>query len=142
MEIIQKTMVEEFQCPGCATGVNTEGGCYNYEDDSDFACKQHAAGTMMPGIGLVNLGLPKGFNYLGPIDTSKQSNNIRLFDGTLPRYNECNVPVWAMEKDGYLIVRCYMPRINYTCVDVIRNGKLSQLPSSVMDVSKFIDQID
>ncbi len=139
MDKIHEEMVKEFQCPGCTRGM-FEDGCYK-PDEETFACAVHSAGTILAGAGNINLGLPKGFNRLGPIDTKLFPNNIRLFTN-LPDYDKFNVAVWAMEQNGYLLVRCYCPRINLTYVDVIKNGKLSQLPDSVFDVGKFIAEID
>lgn len=78
-------------------------------------------------------------------------NNIRLFEKFEDHlgYDFCNIPVWAMEttENGMdvLIVRCYMPRVNYDFVDVILNGKLEDVRKdfpNCYDVSEFIEDID
>ena len=142
----QKEMVEEFQCPGCVCGSGVSD-CYQ-EDDPGFFCKNHVAGTLMAGIGILNLGLPKGFNrvQLNKHRSQDSVNNIRLFEeGDLPKYDYLNVPVWVMEKEGYLFVRCYFPRVNWDFVDVIKGGKIEDVQKThphVYDVSEFIDSID
>jgi hypothetical protein len=61
--------------------------------------------------------------------------------GTHPDWDNLNVPIWALEKDGYLFVRTYMPRINDSFVDVVEEGLLGLCPTAI-DVSKFYDEID
>lgn len=152
LPVIQQKMIEEFQCPGCVCGLNTSSGCYK-PDSSGFFCSKHVAGTMIAGIGVINLGLPKGFNRVtwNLERENKTFNNIRLFEKfeDHPGYNFLNIPVWAMERTenemNVLLVRCYMPRINCDFVDVILNGKLEDVKKdfpNVYDVSKFIEDID
>lgn len=63
MEPEVKKAVEEFQCPGCTFGHNTE--CYEKSQWSE-SCGKHKAGTFISGgIGKVFLGMSKGFNRLG-----------------------------------------------------------------------------
>lgn len=153
---IQKEMVEKFQCPGCVCGMDVTCGKFESEDDegpgSNYSCKGHVAGTMIAGVGSFYLGLPKGFCRVGVLDRRwppsekerNQNNNIRLFD-KMPQYNKLNVPVWVMEKDDHLFVRCFMPRINYTTVDVIKGGKIADLPAEVaglaINVAEFIGRL-
>jgi len=160
----QKAMIEKFQCLGCTCGYRTDE-C----DQFDFTnmqtgcwCLGHSAGTFMSGAGKIALGLPKGFNRVGTIKTgfetesdrnARRSTNIRLMteppkveqneDGEgKSYYDEFNVPVWAMEEDGYLFVRVMCPRINYTYVDVIKGGKFSDICPNAIDVGEFHDEID
>ncbi|MDF2421379.1 MAG: hypothetical protein OPY06_00005 [Nitrosopumilus sp.] len=152
LPVIQKQMVEEFQCPGCACGLDTTGTCFK-ADPHSLACIEHHAGTMIPGIGSINLGLPKGFNRLG-MDKNRDghgSNNIRLYEKfeDHPGYNHLNIPVWAREISendmDVLVVRCYCPRVNWDFVDVILNGKLDDVRKNhpqVYDVSEFIESIN
>jgi hypothetical protein len=138
---LQVTMVETFQCPGCIIGSNIR--CKSFKpSDNSLACSSHAAGTTIgPFVGNINLGLPKGFNRLGPIDRRIQGTNVRLWE-SIPEYDKFNIPTWAMEVNGYLFVRTYSPRINVTYVDIIHNGKIEDLPKSVVNVGNFIDEID
>ena len=155
--MIDKEMVEKFQCSGCAAGSDTGCGSYKQEDYGEhFTCASHCAGTsMLNGARLVSLylGLPKGFNRIG---NCKDKTSIRLYI-MMPTdlWNHLNVPVWAMEEDGYLFVRTYCPRTDVTFVDVVKGGKISEMPlnasaicgesklvSPPIDVGTFIKEID
>ncbi len=149
----QKAMIEEFQCPGCTLGMDVECGSCKFEDMGDigFRCEKHSAGTFFAGMGKLALGMPKGFNFVGTIrtgfetigDGDDRSTNIRLLlQSPKDSYDNLNVPVWAMEKDGYLFVRVMSPRINYTFVDVIKGGFFEAVCPNALDVSTFIDEID
>lgn len=142
---LEQSMVEEFQCPGCMAGMDTNCGSYEPEAASNqCGCKSHIAGTLVSGIGSIYLGLPKGFNRHGPVDKTMQRSLVRLFpEFPVDWYDKFNVPVWAMERDGHLFVRCYSPRINQTFIDVIRGGTLADFGSrTVVNVGEFIDEID
>jgi len=156
----QISMIEEFQCPGCTCGTGVVD-CDRY-DFCNFKtgcwCVGHSAGTMMaiPCYGFIKiaLGMPKGFNRVGTIKTgfekeddrnTRRSTNIRLIidhSSNSERYDKFNVPVWAMEKDGYLFVRVISPRINYTYVDVIKGGKMADICPQAIDVSEFWEDLD
>jgi hypothetical protein len=67
---------------------------------------------------------------------------IRLWvSGTAPDWDRFNVPVWAMEKDGFLFVRTFAPRLDEGSVDVIEGGTLKMVPQAI-DISPFIDEMD
>lgn len=140
-----ESMVQEFQCPGCTNGSNIQCGKYNY-DRRELRCTGHRLGTMLAGVGTFALGLPKGFCRPGfhpDEDKVLTKMNIRLWPDKDKCYSwdNLNVPVWAMEEDGYLFVRTLAPRVNICWVDVIKGGTLSMVPNAI-DVSKFIDEID
>lgn len=144
-----EAMVEEFQCPGCVCGSDTKCGAFKKDEVPGYgaACKGHVLGTYIMGAGHIALGLPKGFNKSGrdpsnPDQTSNQMD-IRLYPKGTPRpvWNNLNVPVWAMEKDGFLFVRTYSPRVNRGRVDIIEGGTLAEVPQA-LDVSKFYDDFD
>ncbi len=141
----QEQMVEEFQCPGCVSGNRVNCGNYESCDFGDGAyCQSHVPGTTIYPIGRVFLGMPKGFNRLGPIDRDMMPAAIVLFTERLnvDFYDDFNVPVWAMEKDGYLFVRVFSPRNNLPRIDVVKNGNWDLVWKSTIDVGKFIDEID
>ena len=105
------------------------------------------------GAGKFALGLPKGFNKVGTIKTGfedekdrnrRRSTNIRLIVEPPEEspYDDFNVPVWAMEKDGFLFVRVMCPRINYNYVDVIKGGKFEVICPNAINVANFVDEID
>lgn len=135
-----EALVEKFLCPGCTCGSDSKCGSYNpVAVDGNLMCGGHCPGTLVVPGGKIALGLPKGFNKVGQAEKS----NIRLWSvGTKPDWDRLNVPVWAMEKDGFLFVRTYCPRINVGWVDVIEGGKKEDCPAGVIDVGSFKDEID
>tara|TARA_Y100000310_G_scaffold56232_1_gene51651 strand:+ start:51068 stop:51547 length:480 start_codon:yes stop_codon:yes gene_type:complete len=148
----QIAMIEKFQCPGCTCGCGVEE-CDNFKFDTVqpdwFKCKGHSAGTMLMPGGKIALGLPKGFNKVGALTNSMMDDdhttNIRLHENIETAESiwddQLNLPIWAMEEDGYLFVRTYQPRINMGWIDIVKGGTMALVPSAI-DVSKFIDEID
>lgn len=138
-------MIEQFQCPGCVAGSDTKCGSYESMGYGYATCKAHVLGTFVLGVGNFAIGLPKGFCKSGWIpntDTSLSTMSIRCWvKGKKPEYDHFNVPVWALEKDGFLFVRVYLPRVNMTIVDIIEGGTLDMVPNAI-DVSKFYDEMD
>lgn len=137
-------MVERFQCPGCVLGSDTTCGQYDY-NTNEFRCVSHVPGTSI-GPFVFALGMPKGFNKPRWEDPNRKGRrneiNIRLFQtGDHPEWDHLNVPVWAMEQDGFLFVGTFAPRIDLSWVDVIEGGTLALAPKAI-DVSAFIDEID
>ena len=135
-------LVEQFQCPGCVCGSDTKCGRYQY-DPRELRCVSHVLGIHL-GLGnRVALGLPKGFNKPGwEGGETRNKMDIRLFPkGETPKWDNLNVPVWAMEQDGFLFVRTLAPRINFSWVDVIEGGTLSMTPNAI-NVGDFIGEID
>jgi len=59
----------------------------------------------------------------------------------MPTYDKFNVPIWAMEMDGYLYVRCYLLRNNWLFVDVVKGGKLEHAPGAI-DAGMFYNDMD
>ncbi len=156
---IQLEMIREFQCPGCSCGTYPDEGCeaYKLEEENDigsknfFRCGGWHPGTFIGGIGRICLGLPKGFTRVGAVDLEIMKHYFRMYEKPedMPEYNRFNVPVWAMERDGYLFVRCVCPRSNWFYVDVIKGGKVEmasftdgEFKHQAIDVGKFIDEID
>lgn len=147
LTVIQKEMIETFQCPGCVRGCDVECGSLKLVEPPGgaFKCDEHVAGTMMmPGGGSFMLGMPKGFNRVGTINEILQNNNIvRLWSkGAFPKWEKLNVPVWSMKRDGYTFVRTYSPRINITWVDVIEGDVDVPALTLPIDVGAFYDEID
>ena len=134
-------LIEEFQCPGCIHGINPKT-CQKFELNKDvLSCANHHPSTFASGIGRIALGLPKGFNRIGQLEFLPNTCYIRLYEKEPPKYDKFNIPVWAMEQDGFLFVRCYCPRINATFVDVIQGGKLKDAPGAI-NVGEFWGEID
>ncbi len=165
LSVIQREMIKEFQCSGCPCGSDPMT-CSSFklvESNGSFTCGGWSPGTFLLGVGNIALGLPTGFNKMGtcmtkehirsgffivmfdsPDDIPQKNGNDGIFDGW---YNQLNVPVWAMEKDGFLFVKVLSPRKMEFRIEIIRGGTLdlfknyegSPIP---IDVSTFIDQID
>ena len=144
-------MVGEFQCPGCTCGSkSTMEDCGDIKLVVDtWRCENHSAGTMMFPGGQIYLGMPRGFNKAGLnasyLSADKPHKAIRLWPKDSPpkadQWNNLNVAVWAMEKDGFLFVRTYCPRINANFIDVVEGGSLSLVPNAI-NVAEFVDEID
>jgi hypothetical protein len=143
----QKEMIEQFQCSGCVCGSNVSCGKFQFKTHSagDFYCSNQVAGTtLMPG-GKIYLGMPKGFNKVGDISNdynNKRTTNIRLYEEFKQPYDFLNVPVWALEQDGYLFIRVFSPRVNISNIDVIKNGILWDICPKAIDMSDKLEEID
>jgi hypothetical protein len=110
--------VKYYQCPGCVVGKGIE--CY-VKSNSGVGCDKHVAGTdLLPYVGRIFLGMPKGFCRMGFQDNLK----INIFENKSQQeevhvYNEFNVPVWKYQDKLGVIIRGYMPRLNYGFIHVI-----------------------
>jgi hypothetical protein len=149
-------LVEQYQCPGCMNGPNPSE-CPQFSE-ANYGCANHHAATGMAPHGLLFLGLPKGFNRVGlnaqrsiVSDAEKMPGQLRVFEnveaagattiyGTA--YDKFNVPVWAMDHEGDLLVRCFSPRVGVHYVDVIGGAKRADVCPDAIDVAEFIDDID
>lgn len=71
------------------------------------------------------------------------SSNVRIFPASAVEtlWNKFNVPVWAMEHEGHLLVRTLVPRLGMTFIDIIEEGTLDMVPNAI-NVSEFTDEID
>jgi len=148
----QKYMIERFQCPGCVCGGDTECESMVLAEPMPgaFSCSAQVCGTSLGGPGGISppfaLGLPRGFNNCqrqwGPRYPRHNQLPIRLWlaGHELP-WDRCNVPVWAMEREGVLYVRTCMPRVGVVCVDVLPGGALDMVPNAI-DVGEFYDEIN
>jgi hypothetical protein len=124
MEDNVKKAIEEYQCSGCITGSNTE--CFE-SCDTGCGCGKHYAGTIvMPYVGKIFLGLPKGFNRLGEFKDMHPYifQNIKEYG----EYNKFNVPVWKhLDKNGNTIVRGLQPRLNTPFIHIILGNHLTEI---------------
>lgn len=151
--------IEEFQCPGCKNGGDTKCGVFE-QKNWNKECSSHSAGTLMGGVGKINLGLPNGFNRMGALHEGMKSN-IRILDKETAKdfFDVFNLPTWTLEYKGHLLVRTYIPRKNISYVDIIRDFKASDInfqyqgnsienfdeqeeKYNPIDVSKFHNLID
>lgn len=139
----QLKMIEGFQCPGCTLGHNTQCGSFKVREERNpfngaecFSCASHSAGTFVLGLGKIYLGLPKGFCRSGTMENMRVDLYLKEEP---PLWDDLNVPVWALKREGFLFVRVYSPRVNQTRVEVHED---KSMPENAIDVSKFIDEID
>ena len=135
-------MIEEFQCPGCVCGHDTECGHFELqEDDGGFRCSGHVPGTSMLGFGRFMLGLPIGFNRFTelPKEDRRAKISLLLSDASVD-FNKFNVPVWAMVHEGNTFVRVYSPRVDWTRV-VVWEGE-HELPEGAVDAGEFFNEMD
>ncbi len=133
-------VINTIQCPGCACGVNTtECDSFKFEREEGFySCDNHCPGTMISGIGTIFLGLPHGFNHTIKMEVSYgkvvRLPYIRLWNEMPSQtWNRLNIPLWALEKDGFLYVKTACPRKCIYVVDVIVNGKVADMPIPPVD---------
>jgi hypothetical protein len=99
--------IEEYQCPGCVGG--SDISCY--VKGEDLACSKHVAGTMVSFVGRFFLGMPKGFNRIGPVEDM----HINIFETVADGwgFDNLNVPIWKhLDGNGNTLVRGLCPRIN------------------------------
>lgn len=137
-------MVQEYQCSGCLFG-SSPRTCGKFRlSDNELSCFTHVMGTIIPPIGCIALGMPKGFCRPG-YDADRQPlsrMSFRLWKkGTAPEWNNLNVAVWALEKDGVLFVRTCLPRVNAMITDVIDGGTLAMCPGAI-NVAEFYEDFD
>jgi hypothetical protein len=144
----QEKMINDFQCPGCVSGISPEEcDTYSFQDTGwGFRCSGHCPGTIMSPGGVINLGLPQGFNKVSP-PTEYRKTNIRLSLGELNSYDHLNIPVWAYDRNGYLFVRVVSPRIDQNYVDIVKGRTIDDLrkvypKGHIYNVADFIDDID
>lgn len=143
-------MIEEFQCPGCVCGSNTKCGNFRKESwGNGFRCVNHVPGTTLFPGGRIFLGMPKGFNKVGPrYQEGEATPPIVLFSSPedMPMYDFLNVPVWGLEQDGYLFLRVYSPRINFGMIHVCKDATLNDIKGPAgcvpFDIRDDLEDID
>lgn len=125
MERNIKKAIKEYQCSGCSVGSSPDDECYSLHTGE--GCGSHSAGTFIMGIGKFYLGLPKGFNRLGPHETMiprifssyEKAVEMNELDRQGEKPNKFNVPVWKyLNKEGHTLVRGLRPRINEPYLDI------------------------
>jgi len=128
--------IEEYQCPGCVCGYNVE--CY--EKSEDLACKKHCAGTtIIPVVGRIFLGMPKGFNRLGSIDDMVINIFENVEDGW--GFDNLNVPVWKyLDGEGNTLVRGFSPRINKPFLHIYLGDHMKEI--DCLDIKNDLNGMD
>lgn len=132
-----KKAVEEYQCPGCVCGHDTT--CYQEKSGSE-ACGKHVAGTMIMGLGQIFLGMPKGFNRVGPSEGMKINIFRELKDGW--GFDFLNVPVWKFKDEhGNTLVRGIQPRTSSPFLHIFLTDCMQEI--NCMEITeKELEAID
>lgn len=116
MEESIKLAIEEYQCSGCVSGCDVEE-CFEANPSGGIGCGRHHSGTLIPSIGKIFLGMPKGFDRLGPHEKMKVQIFQNLDEGW--GFDKFNIPVWKYKnKIGHTLVRGIMPRRNEPFVHI------------------------
>lgn len=131
--------IEQYQCPGCVHGSDVQCGKFK-PADAGVGCGEHSPATyIMPGVGKIFLGMPRGFNRMGGIDnrmTLYIYEDLAQLHGIKPEaevasvkdlptwYTKFNVPVWKhLTKEGHILVKGMYPRISQNFLQVILSHK-------------------
>jgi hypothetical protein len=116
----QKINIERYQCPGCVVGGDID--CYECEDTYGIQCTRYVCGTMIvPIVGKIFLGMPKGFCRLG----EDRNQKIQIFNDYKHlkegwTYGTYNVPVWKYKDEHEnILIRGLSPRINKPFLHII-----------------------
>lgn len=111
-----KNAIQKYQCPGCMDGSDFK--CVMppiNEGEWGVACGGHRVGTYAAGIGMILLGMPKGFNRLGSYDDMKIGIFETYEDGWQEPigYSKWNIPTWKhLNEHGHTLIRGLSPRTN------------------------------
>jgi hypothetical protein len=117
--ISMNNYVKEYQCPGC--GIESHN-CFS-QSEADLSCKKHCPGIFMIEAGIILLGMPKGFNRLGPVKKANLSM-FNTYDDFMKKYANIKtkycVPVWKyINKNKHTFLRLFNPRTNITEIIII-----------------------
>jgi len=131
-----KKMIEEYQCPGCFFGSNVE--CGSYMNGIELECGSHQPAThVMPVIGTIYLGLPKGFNRTGYCGKME----LVIYESK-PKYDFLNIPVWKyFDQNGNTIVRGICPRITKPFLHIYIGNHIKEI-DCIEITQEHLDKID
>ena len=114
----EEAAIKQYQCSGCVSGSFPH--CYK-KSINGISCDDHVPGTFSPEIGTIFLGMPIGFNRIGPQKEIK-INIYKTFKDLEQDwdYSKFNVPVWKyLNEAGHTIIRGISPRINAAFLHVV-----------------------
>ena len=120
MEEIIKEAVDSYQCSGCTSGSDTS--CYEKSQNLDISCSKHSVGTMVLGIGWLQIGLPNGFNRVSKGQTKivgfymYKTYEDKEKDFSFDMFN---IPVWKYLHNGHTLIRGISPRTNTLFIQCI-----------------------
>lgn len=123
--------IKKYQVPGAVGDFNED----NFEQEGvGFEWSSHIPGTLiLPNVGTVFLGMPTGFNRIGPrTQESEDRLRINIFSDmehhdSKCEYNKFNVPVWKYFDGENTIVKGIMPRIMRPFLHVILGNVLDKV---------------
>jgi hypothetical protein len=127
--------IEQYQCPGCVHGSSLRCGQFK-PADAGVGCGSHSPATyVVPGVGKIFLGMPKGFNRMGSLQNVMSLyiyEDLNELHGIKPEvevasvkdaptwYTKFNVPVWKHRTaEGPVYVKGMHPRVNQNFLQVI-----------------------
>lgn len=126
-----KKYIKEYQCRGCVNGPY-ELGCFKKTEFSE-SCDNHVIGTTILQYGKILLGMPKGFNIVGPIDLSSFEYKPHIFKNhedfikSFNKPNFLNIPVWAWKnEENHTFIKLLSPRTNIINLVVILEDCIDQ----------------
>lgn len=123
-----KKAIEKYQCSGCVCGSSIDDGCFVEENGTQ--CSKHCPGTtIIPIIGRIFLGMPKGFCRMG-FQNDLKINIFESFESLKKtwEYDKYNIPCWKhFNKSEHTIVRGLSPRINSPFLHVILEDCRNQI---------------
>lgn len=136
--------IEEYQCSGCVAGGDTKCGIYK-QGEHHSGCTKHVAGTIVyPGVGTIFLGMPKGFNRMGPYSGMKihMFTSYADFMEKWNGYNMWNIPVWKYRNEnGHIFLRGLSPRNNCPLLHIILEDCLEKFDCLEI-TQKDLDEMD
>lgn len=142
------TMIEaikEYQVPGAVNDFDPKTYTIAH------GWKEHCPGTTVWGAGRIMLGMPKGFNRLGPLGHVSPPD---LFPSFLQiyetwedhkacwGYDKLNIPCWKhLDEHGNTLVRGLSPRVNTPFVHIILGNHMDKIECLEI-TAKDIEEMD
>lgn len=136
--------IQEYSCPGCIHGPGPES-CENFRP-STSGCLDHYAGTMELGIGVIALGLPRGFSRFG-LSLRRRVEVFLSWQELVQSEMNVNtiysVAVWKhLNEKGHTIIRWFSPRTNMGWSAVILEDCRDKIPNAIEITQENIDYMD
>lgn len=138
--------ITEYQCPGCVAGPEPHT-CPSFKLSMSTGCKGHAPGTMMLGVGTLFLGMPRGFDRVGPSGTEYVNLDVcasaeEVVD-LLKQKHPFSLAVWKhLDKHGNTLLRCYSPRTNVGWPVVILGDCMDKFPDAIEITAEQVEGMD
>jgi hypothetical protein len=127
--------INEYQVPGAVGDFDPATATL------ENGWKEHCPGTLVSGVGWVFLGMPKGFDRLGPVPAEYFRIHIfETFEECWP-FDKFNVPVWKyLDAHGNTLVRSLSPRVNTPFLHIIlgdHRDKINCLEITAADIKEM-----